>query len=277
MSTALTETSGYRGRAALITGASSGIGAQFARELAGRGCHLVLTARRLDRLQALASELGRAHAVTVHCLAADLADPAAPARLVEQVSALGIEIDILINNAGYGVPGSFLKSDWATHAAFLQVLLSAPTELAHRLLGGMQSRGYGRIVNVASLAGLVPGSAGNTLYGASKSYLIRFSESLALENRAHGVQVQALCPGFTWSEFHDVSGARQLMDRLPRFLFQTADAVVLECLASLERGQIVRVTGTVNRLIALLARLLPERLALALVARQSKKFRRADQ
>lgn len=266
----------YRGRTALITGASSGIGECFARELAARGCHLVLTARRLDRLQTLAAELRSAHAVTVHCLAADLADADAPTGLVRQIAALGVEIDVLINNAGYGVPGSLLKSPWETHAAFLQVLLIAPTELAHRLLGGMQARGYGRIVNVASLAGLVPGPAGNTLYGASKSYLIRFSESLALENLGHGVRVQALCPGFTWSEFHDVSGARHLMNRLPRFMFQTAQAVVLECLDSLERGQIVRVTGRVNRWIALLARLLPSRLALALTARQSKRFRIAD-
>lgn len=266
----------YRGRSALITGASSGIGASFARALAARGADLVLTARRLDRLQALADELTARHTVSVHCLAADLADAAAPATLVEQIAALGIDIDVLVNNAGYGVPGAFHKSDWATHAAFLRVLLHAPTELAHRLLGGMQARGYGRIVNVASLAGLVPGSAGNTLYGASKAYLISFSQSLALENGHHGVRVQALCPGFTWSEFHDVSGARQLMNRLPRFMFQTADEVVRESLSALERGPIVRVTGTVNRLIAALVKLMPARLALALTARQSKRFRIAN-
>ena len=266
----------YAGRRALVTGASAGIGECFARALAARGCNLVITARRQERLKALAAELRDKHAVEVHCITADLAAPGAPAGLVEQIAGLGLNIDILINNAGYGVPGSFLKSDWATHQGFLQVLLTAPTELAYRLLGGMQARGYGRIVNVASLAGLVPGTAGNTLYGASKSYLIRFSESLALENRGRGILVQALCPGFTWSEFHDVSLTRHLMDRLPRFLFQTAHAVVSECLDTLERGEIVRVTGRVNRMIAWLARHLPVRVALALSARQSRRFRVRD-
>jgi Short-chain dehydrogenases of various substrate specificities len=141
----------------LITGASAGIGAAFARELAALGHDLVLTARRVDRLEALAGELREKHGVSVTVLPNDLADPGAPQLLCEALQQRDLQVDWLINNAGYGVPGSFLANDWRTHADFLQVLLTAPTELAWRLLPGMRKRGYGRVINVASLAGHVPG------------------------------------------------------------------------------------------------------------------------
>lgn len=261
---------------ALITGASSGIGEAFAQALARRGCNLVLTARRLDRLQSLAEALAAESSIKTLCVQADLADADALDAISNALQKQGIAIDILINNAGYGVPGHFHRSAWPIHEAFLRVLLTAPTELAHRLLPGMQARGWGRIVNVASLAGMIPGSAGNTLYGASKSYFIKFSQSLALENRGRGVLVQALCPGFTWSEFHDVSGARHLMNRLPRYMFQTSEAVAEESLRMLERGRIVHVSGAVNRLIAFVIKHLPERLALWLIVKRSKDFRVQD-
>ena len=260
----------------LVTGASAGIGAAFARALAARGHDLVLVARRADRLQALAAQLHAAHGTTVHVKPLDLADPAASQRLCGALEAEGLAVDWLINNAGYGVPGTFEASAWEIHAAFLQVLLTAPTELAWRLLPGMRSRGYGRIVNVASLAGHVPGSAGHTLYAASKAYLIKFSQSLALENRAHGVHVCALCPGFTWSEFHDVTGTRALVGKLPRFLWQSAEAVVDEGVAAVERGEIVHVTGRTNRMIKALAKLMPDRLGLWLSARESRRYRQLD-
>ena len=260
----------------LVTGASAGIGAAFARELAARGHDLVLTARRIERLQALAAELHAAHGAAVHVVAMDLADPAAPRDLCEALARAGHQVDWLINNAGYGVPGTFEASDWPTHAAFLQVLLTAPTELAWRLLPGMRERGFGRIVNVASLAGHVPGSAGHTLYAASKAYLIKFSQSLALENRHLGVHVCALCPGFTRSEFHDVTGTRPLVSKLPTFMWQVAQAVVREGIAAAERGEAVHVTGRVNRTIKALAKLTPDRLALWLSARESRRYRQLD-
>ncbi|UGB39692.1 SDR family NAD(P)-dependent oxidoreductase [Frateuria soli] len=260
----------------LVTGASAGIGAAFARELASRGHDLVLVARRSDRLHALAGELHEGHGVRAHVLAADLADPAAPRQLVDAVHARGLRVDWLINNAGYGVPGTFEASDWKVHADFLQVLLTAPTELAWRLLPGMRERGHGRIVNVASLAGLVPGSAGHTLYAASKAYLIKFSQSLSLENRHSGVHVCALCPGSTWSEFHDVTGTRALVGKLPRFMWQDAQAVVREGIEAVERGEAVHVTGRVNRAIKALAKLTPDRLALWLSARESRRYRQLD-
>lgn len=260
----------------LVTGASAGIGATFARELAARGHDLVLAARRVERLQALAAEVRATHGATAHVMAMDLADPGAPSNLCDTLASQGLSVDWLINNAGYGVPGTFTASDWPTHAAFLQVMLTAPTELAWRLLPGMRARGFGRVVNVASLAGLVPGSAGHTLYAASKAYLIKFSQSLALENRHLGVHVCALCPGFTRSEFHDVTGTRPLVSKLPAFMWQDAAVVVREGIAAVERGETVHVTGRVNRTIKALAKLAPDRLALWLSARESKRYRQLD-
>ncbi|MCX7514970.1 SDR family NAD(P)-dependent oxidoreductase [Frateuria hangzhouensis] len=261
---------------ALVTGASAGIGTAFARELAARGHDLVLVARRAERLHMLGAELHERHGVQAHVLPADLADPAAPRELADALQHRGLAVDWLVNNAGYGVPGTFEASGWPVHADSLQVLLTAPTELAWRLLPGMRERGYGRIVNVASLAGHVPGSAGHTLYAASKAYLIKFSQSLALENRHLGVHVCALCPGFTWSEFHDVTGTRALVGKLPRFMWQDARTVVREGIEAVDRGEAVHVAGRVNRAIKALAKLTPDRLGLWLSARESKRYRQLD-
>lgn len=263
-------------RWALVTGASAGIGAAFARELAARGMSLVLTARRGERLQELARELEDRHRVRAVCLPADLADPAAPQRLCTDIDQRGITIDWLVNNAGYGVPGAYLSQPWQRHADFIQVLMTAPCHLAHLLLPGMRERGHGRIANIASLAGHVPGSAGHTLYAASKAFLIKFSQSLALENGARGVNVCAVCPGFTYSEFHDVTGARAIVSKMPSWMWMGADAVAREGVDATERGEIVHVTGRVNRAIKALVTTLPDRLALRLVQRRSKDFRVLD-
>jgi short-subunit dehydrogenase len=257
----------------LITGASSGIGRAFCQRLADQGHHLVLTARRAERLETLAIELRERCAIEVTVLPFDLADPATPRLLCETLADRNLHIDWLVNNAGYGVPGTFAENDWNTHAEFLQVLLNAPTELAWRLLPGMRERGYGRILNIASLAGLVPAPPGHTLYAAAKAYLIRFSQSLALENRSAGVHVCALCPGFTWSEFHDVTGTRNKMDQLPGFMWLSADEVARLGIEAVERGDAMHVPGRVNRTIKAVIQLMPDRLALALSARQAKRYR----
>ena len=261
----------------LITGASAGIGTAFAHELAARGHDLVLVARRVERLQALAERLRGGHPGTITVLPLDLADPAAPRQLCESLAQRQLAVDWLINNAGYGVPGTFEANAWGTHADFLQVLMTAPTELAWRLLPGMRERGHGRIINVASLAGHVPGSAGHTLYAASKAYLIKFSQSLALENRGHGVHVSALCPGFTRSEFHDVTGTRALMDKLPGFMWLSAQEVARQGVEAVERGVVVHVTGRVNQSIKVLFKLMPDRLALWLSARESRRYRHVQE
>ncbi len=261
---------------ALVTGASAGIGEAFARELAARGNALVLTARRLDRLETLATELKAKHAITVECIAADLARPDAVDELCAQIDRRGIAIDILINNAGYGVAGSFLTPPWSTHADFIRVMTTAPCELVYKLLPGMRERAYGRIGNIASLAGLMPGSAGHTLYAASKAFLIKFSQSLALENVDKGVKVCAICPGFTYSEFHDVVGTRAKVGTMPNWMWSKAGDVAREGFDALERGEMVHVTGRANRLIKSLMKLMPDKLALRAIQKRSNRFRKAD-
>lgn len=256
--------------AALITGASAGIGSAFARAYAVRGVPLILTARRGDRLRELAASLAPLRCETIE---ADLADPHAPRLLMEEIARRGLVVDTLVNNAGYGVTGSFASRDWQTHADFLQVMVTSLCELTHRALPGMKERGFGRVINVASLAGLVPSSAGHTLYGASKSFVIRFSESLALELAGTGVNVSALCPGFTWTEFHDANGMRARMGHMPSWLWQGAEAVVEEGIRAVERGRSRHVSGAVNRAIASTFKHLPQPLADALIRRQSRGFR----
>ena len=261
---------------ALVTGASAGIGTAFARALAARGHALVLTARRLDRLEALAAELRSKHGVAVECIACDLADPAAPKFLRDETARRGIDVDVLVNNAGYGVTGSLVSREWQTHAAFIQVMITAPTELCYRFVPAMRARGFGRVVNVASFAGLMPAPAGHTLYAASKSYLIRFSEALALENRHHGIHVCASCPGFTRSEFHDVTGSRQAVSNMPSWVWLDADDVARVSLDAVERGKVVCVVGVRYCMIKALFKLLPDPLALGLIAAYSRNFRVAD-
>lgn len=261
------------GRTALVTGASAGIGAAFARLLAARGYRVVVTARRGDRLRALAAELQATCGVRALALPADLAAPDAASRLLASVAADGLAVDVLVNNAGYGVPGAYVRSPWSAHAAFLQVMVGAVCELTHGVLPGMQARGWGRIVNVASFAALVPGVAGHTLYAASKAFLVRFSESLALEMAPYGVHVTASCPGFTRTEFHDVTGTRAQVERLPRWLWLDADRVARESWAAVEAGRAVVVPSRRYRALAALVRLLPEPTVRAGLRRHASRFR----
>lgn len=263
-------------RWALISGASAGIGAEFARQLAARGWNLVLTARRTGRLESLAAELKRVHGAQCMVVALDLADPAAPATLHGATEAAGIEVAMLVNNAGYGVPGSLVSQPWATHRDFIEVLVTAPVALCRLYLPAMQKQQCGYIINVASLAGLMPGSAGHTLYAASKAWLIRFSQSLALENNSRGVHVTALCPGFTYSEFHDVNGARSIVSKMPKWMWMQADAVVRQGIDAVLRGEVVTVPGRVNRILKFIGKHLPDGVALRIVGKRSKAYRVQD-
>lgn len=258
---------------ALVTGASSGIGAAIAREYARRGVPLILTARRGDRLEALAAQLQTL--VPVECIAADLADPSAPSVIVGEIERRGLSVRILVNNAGYGVPGRYPANDWATHAASLQVMIGAVSELTWRLLPQIRATGAGRIINVASVAALIPGADGHTLYAPVKAFLVRLSESLALENADAGVRVTALCPGFTWSEFHDVTGTRHMMDRMPKWIWLTAEEVARSGIDAAERGQVINVPGWRYKLLCALVKLVPHGWLLRLMGRNSGKFRKA--
>jgi short-subunit dehydrogenase len=261
---------------ALVTGASAGIGAEFARQLAVRGHSLVLVARRAERLEALARELRDRHGADSLVVPLDLSDPAAAAALFERTEASGIAVEFLVNNAGFGLPGTLTSQPWDAHRAVIEVMVAGPVALCWRYLPGMRARRRGRIVNVASLAGLVPGSAGHTLYGASKAWLIKFSQSLALESAPFGIHVSALCPGFTYSEFHDVNGARAIVSKMPKYLWMDAAPVVAAGIEAVERGEIVCVPGRINRFIKFLMKHLPDRMALRMMAKRSKDFRVQD-
>src|ERR1700761_7007761 len=230
-------------RLCLVTGSSAGIGEAFARLYARHGHDLVLTARRAARLEKLAEELRELHDVEVHIVAADLAAPGAVDHILTAIEASGRNVDVLINNAGYGLPGTYAETTWSDQQAFLQVLLVSVCEMTHKLLPGMLSRGYGRIINVASLAGVVPGMPNATLYGPTKAFLVRFSQALNVETLGTGVHVTALCPGFTWSEFHDVNGTRADAGRIPKWMWQDADTVGEDGYRAGEEGRAVRVPG----------------------------------
>lgn len=261
-------------RVALITGGSSGIGEAFAEVFAAEGFDIVITARREEKLRAVQVRLQQRYGVRVEVVVADLERPDAAARLCAEVEARGLKIDALVNNAGYGVPGSYLASSWDVHARFLQIMVTAVAELTHRLLPGMIERGYGRIINVASLAGLVPSPAGHTLYAAAKAFLIKFSESLGHEVRTDGVLVTALCPGFTYSEFHDVTGTRAMMNRMPGWMWMSAPEVARRGYDAVMAGEPLLVTGRINSAIATLVRVLPQRLVIGVGRRIGRSYRK---
>jgi short-subunit dehydrogenase len=263
-------------RLMLVTGASAGIGAAFARAYAARGWDLALTARREDRLAALAAEVGASHGVEAIVIPADLADRNAPLAVMAAITERGRHVDGLVNNAGYGLGGTFLTTTWADQAAFIQVMVTAVAELAHRSVGGMRDRGFGRIINVASVAGILPGAKGHTLYAASKAFLIKMSQSMNLECEGTGVHVTALCPGFTYSEFHDVNQTRDRVSKMPRWMWQDAEAVVEAAISANEGNLPTIVPGGANKAITGLTRLLPEGALLGLMRSQSARFRNLD-
>jgi short-subunit dehydrogenase len=262
-----------KGMTALVTGASAGIGKAFADEFAKHGFDVILTARREDRLRQLAAELETKYRVKAPVIAMDLADPAACERLVGEIKSRGLKVDALVNNAGYGVPGNYAASDWSFQRDFIQVLVTAPCELAHRLLPDMIARKKGYIINIASVAGMIPGSSGATLYGAAKSFMVQFSRSLHLEQEANGVHVTAVCPGFTFSEFHDVTGNRAQVSKMPEFMWMTAEVVAQQGYDAVMRNKAVHVNGAVNKGIVLLAKYLPDGAGLMIMRSRSRDIR----
>lgn len=235
-------------RTALVTGASAGLGAEFARQLAAAGTDLVLVARREEKLAVLAEELGKAHHVGVEVLPADLSTEQGMARVERRVGEL-TGLDLLVNNAGYGGRGGFATGDAANHISMLKVHIDTTVRLTRAALPGMLDRARGGIINVASIAAFSPFSG--PMYSGTKSFLVMFSENLHGEARDKGVVVQALCPGFTHTEFHEVAG----MDKsaLPKGLWMTSERVVRISLRRLGRGALC-IPGLRNKAIAFLMR-----------------------
>jgi short-subunit dehydrogenase len=238
---------GKSGRTTLITGASAGLGREFAKLAARDGHDLVLVARRRDRLDELAGELTAAHGVAVSVMAADLADESAPRRIAESLQSAGTEIDCLINNAGLGSNGDFSRSELGRELEIVDVNMRALVELTHLLLPGMLGRRRGRVLNVASVAGFVPGPFMATYY-ASKAFVLSFTEALAFELRGTGVTATAACPGPTATEF----GAVAKSERTNLFRGAPADAGVVagHGYRAMLAGKVVAIPGIKNKLIA---------------------------
>ncbi|MCH7337919.1 SDR family oxidoreductase [Acinetobacter sp. NIPH 2699] len=245
-----------KNRTALITGASAGIGKAFAHHLAKEKYSLLLVARREERLKGLAAELVEKYNINCNFFAADLSDPSAPAAIMSYAESLGITIDILINNAGLSGKTAFAETPWSKLAAEIQLMISSVTELCHRVLPKMQENGWGRIINLSSLAAFSPPGA-SLLYTGIKHYVLDISQSLDMELKPQGIHVTALCPGFTHSEFHDVMGTRDAANNLPSVLWQEPEQVVKAGWDAVMNGKPVCVPGLVNKVIASSVRPLP--------------------
>ena len=250
-----------------MTGASAGIGAAFARLLAAEGFDLVLVARRQSHLEALAGELESAHGVSAHVVAADLAVPGAPQEIHATLESRGVSVDVLVNNAGYGLREGFAAARWQQHADFIQVMATSLTELCHLFAPAMKECGWGRIINVSSVAAFSPAVAGS-LYGGVKAYGVGFSQALGLELEGTGVNVCALCPGYTLSEFHDVIDVRDQIDALPGFLVMAAETVARQGWQAVQRGEPICIPGWIYRLICFVCRLAPPSM-LRVISRRS--------
>src|SRR5881227_1489184 len=241
----------------LITGASSGIGEAFARKLAARGHNLLLVARTEEKLITLCSELWRSQRIRAQFVAMDLSKPEAPAQLFEEANRRDLQIDFLINNAGFGSMGDFAEFDLDRELNMIDLNVRSLVELTHRFLQPMRERKSGTIMNVASTAGFqaVPFMA---TYAATKAFVLSFSESLWEENRPYGIEVMALCPGVTDTNFF----AASRMERPPARISQTPEQVVETALRALRRGKSSVISGWTNFVMVESERLVPRSLIL---------------
>lgn len=258
------------GRTALITGASGGIGLDLAELMAADGFDLALLARSKVKLEELAAKLSGAHGVSARVLPKDLARPEAPAEVAAELAADGVAIDVLVNNAGFGVHGAFVESDLAEELALLQVNVVAVTHLTKLFLPPMVKRGWGRVMQVASLAALVPGPYLSCYY-ASKAYVLSHSLALARELRGTGVTVTALCPGPTATGFQ----ARAGMERAELFRMRVMDSMTVARAGyqGMMRGRKVVVPGAGNKLSAFMTRLAPRGVVANVVANMNRDRR----
>lgn len=257
---------------ALITGASSGIGAEFAEQLAARGHDLVLLARSADRLAELARRLGETHGVTAHVLVQDLAEPDAARRVGAELAARGLEVDLLVNNAGFGTCGRFEENDPRRDHEQLMVNVVALVGLTHELLPGMLARGRGSVVNVASTAAFQP-TPYFAVYGASKTFVLDFGLALHQEYRRRGIKVLTLCPGPVETGFFEVIGTRKAA---VTGSFAQPATVVRAALRALDRGRAYVTPGPSNFVGAHLTPRRPRTLVAAMAERMSRGARDAE-
>ena len=255
-------------RRALITGASTGLGAAFAEQLAREGCHLVLVARNRARLTELAQRLEKEYRIRAEVFAADLTQPAEQIS-VEELVERDTELDMLVNNAGFGTLGRFADLPIEREIEEIELNVVAVVRLTRAALSGMQTRRRGAVINVSSLSAFQAGPY-NATYAATKAYLKSFTEALSEELRGSGVSVQVLCPGFTHTEFQERAGLDT--SKIPAFAWMTAAQVVAESLAALRRGKVVCVPGLSNRFTAALTRLSPPSLVLRITGSSGRRL-----
>jgi len=253
----------------LVTGASSGIGAELARAFARGGSGLVLTARSVDRLEALAAELRAKHGVTVRVLAADLGVQEGPARLLQKLEQEGVQVDVLVNNAGYAGYGPFTETPWAHEAGMLQLNVVSLTELTKRLLPAMVARGRGGVLNVASTAAFQAGPL-MAVYYATKAYVLSFSEALAEEVRASGVTVSVLAPGPTQSGFQ-ARASMEASKLVKGKRLMDAASVAQAGYEGFRRGTSLVIPGLQNRLLVQSVRFTPRRWVTRIVHRMQER------
>jgi short-subunit dehydrogenase len=231
---------------ALITGASAGLGMEFARQLASKGNDLILVARRTAPMEKLAAELIDEYSVAVDIIRSDLSEVDATAKLHEEVTARGLQVDYLINNAGSVGPDLLTARDWPKQQRYIELMMTSVAGMCHHFIPPMQERGFGRVLNVASVAGHVSLS-GDTSYGPTKAYVIALSKGLAQTVRDDGVYVVALCPGFTHTDFHLSEELTEMKNSTPATIWYDADVVIREGLAALEKGKSVYISGRLYR------------------------------
>lgn len=234
------------GKTALITGASAGLGREFAYQLGRQGYRLVLVSRTRVDLERLAAELADSDGIESIVLPADLSRPEAPGEIFDQLQTLGVEVDYLVNNAGIAGPSLLRDRDWEDQQRFYQLMMLSVAHLCHLLVPPMVERGWGRVINVASVAGRIA-RGGDCNYGASKAWVVALSEELALTVGDAGVKVCALCPGFTHTEFHQRANLTDMKNSLPGWMWYEADTVVREGLAAVEKGKRVYMSGRLYR------------------------------
>ncbi len=236
---------------ALVTGATAGIGASYANLLAKEGFDLILVARDLPRLNQVAKELSKRFGVKTQCMKADLTKPSQLAKVEKRVADLKKPIDVLVNNAGFGIKDGFTVSNLEKEQELLDVLVTAPMRLTHAVLPVMVKRNTGIIVNVSSVASFIAGGT----YSAAKSYLTVFSESLHTELRGTNVKISALCPGFTRTEFH--SRGRMKMTALPKFMWLDSDKLVSKSWKHANANRAISIPGWQYKILSAIARNAP--------------------
>lgn len=242
----------------LITGASSGIGEEFARQIAQKGHNLILVARRLDRLLALKEELLRKYQIKIECYSCDLSKRNEVLEFIKILSNENVTIDGIINNAGFSVAREFHNTSLIEQLDFVETCVIAPMILCHEFIGKMRERNFGRIINVSSIVAFANGASGHSLYGAAKSFILKMSRSLSAENSDYNINILALCPGPTKSEFQIHNGMAQKLNKPHRIKPMSAQEVVFQALNANETKKEVLVNGIINKISVFALRFIPE-------------------